>query len=124
MAEIIAGEVQSMYILGDHRVPMMSSWFYKAAHPLALTVTFHIPTHPQVEWTFARELLLDTINGGTSTFRGEGDVGFKRVDFHDRSVVSLHSLALRSRCYRHGFRSLVQVRQTHNGCGAGRGRAS
>jgi hypothetical protein len=87
MAEMISSEVPSTYMLGQYRAPMMSSWFFSAGHPFSLSLTFHVGEHGTVERSFARELLLATLYQESSVFRGQGDVGLKRVQFHDNIEI-------------------------------------
>ncbi len=70
----LSTEVQlSLIVPGATTLPVRARLSYDAYDPYALTVAFHTggaSTSDTVEWTFARELLMD----GVTAPAGEGDV--------------------------------------------------
>lgn len=51
-------------------VPLVASLYYSAEDPYAVRVAFHVGLDEPVEWTFARDLLAEGVEGAT----GLGDV--------------------------------------------------
>ncbi|GAA3832443.1 MULTISPECIES: SsgA family sporulation/cell division regulator [Amycolatopsis] len=56
--------------LDGYDVPVFSRWSYTTADPYAVTLSFRADRGRWVEWCFARDLLVEGLNGPA----GEGDV--------------------------------------------------
>jgi hypothetical protein len=81
---VVERELELQLVLSPERsVPVPALLSYRAADPYAVHVTFHIGTDHPVNWTFARELLVEGV------FRpcGHGDVRVWPTKIGGRAVV-------------------------------------
>ncbi|MFF3332222.1 SsgA family sporulation/cell division regulator [Streptomyces sp. NPDC002888] len=81
---VVERELEIRLVLSPERsVPVPARLSYRSDDPFAVHVTFHINTDHPVEWTFARELLVEGV------FRpcGNGDVRVWPTKVDGRSVV-------------------------------------
>ena len=81
---VVERELELRLILSPERsVPVPARLSYHSDDPYAVHVTFHIGSHHPVNWTFARELLVEGV------FRpcGHGDVRVWPTKSEGRSVV-------------------------------------
>ncbi|MFE3328737.1 SsgA family sporulation/cell division regulator [Streptomyces sp. NPDC059176] len=71
MRESVQAEVMMSFLVSEElsfRIPV--ELLYDTRDPYAVRMTFHLPGDAPATWAFARELLLDGINGPS----GDGDV--------------------------------------------------
>lgn len=71
MRESVQAEVMMNFLVSEElsfRIPVELT--YDTGDPYAVRMTFHLPGDAPATWAFARELLLDGINGPS----GDGDV--------------------------------------------------
>ncbi|WP_330458099.1 SsgA family sporulation/cell division regulator [Streptomyces sp. NBC_00820] len=81
---VVERELELKLILSPERsVPVPARLMYRSDDPYAIHVTFHINSESPVNWTFARELLVEGV------FRpcGHGDVRVWPTKSEGRSVV-------------------------------------
>ncbi|MFG3494408.1 SsgA family sporulation/cell division regulator [Streptomyces sp. NPDC047928] len=81
---VIERELELKLVLSPERsVPVPARLSYRTADPYALHVTFHIGSDHPVNWTFARELLVEGV------FRpcGHGDVRIWPTKVEGRDVI-------------------------------------
>ncbi|MET7284289.1 SsgA family sporulation/cell division regulator [Streptomyces sp. NPDC005573] len=81
---VVERELELKLILSPERsVPVPARLMYRSDDPYAVHVTFHINSESPVNWTFARELLVEGV------FRpcGQGDVRVWPTKSEGRSVV-------------------------------------
>lgn len=84
MHTVVERELELNLVLSPERsVPVPARLSYRAADPYAVHITFHIGSAHPVDWTFARELLVEGV------FRpcGHGDVRVWPTKVSGRSVV-------------------------------------
>ncbi|MFD7627816.1 SsgA family sporulation/cell division regulator [Streptomyces sp. NPDC059851] len=83
---VVERELEIRLVLSpDRSVPVPARLVYRADDPYAVHVTFHTGSSAPVNWTFARELLVEGV------FRpcGHGDVRIWPAKLEDRSVLCL-----------------------------------
>ncbi|GHC95847.1 sporulation protein SsgA [Streptomyces finlayi] len=83
---VVERELELNLVLSPERtIPVPARLVYRTSDPYAVHVTFHIGSDYPVNWTFARELLVDGV------FRpcGHGDVRIWPTKVDGRSVVCL-----------------------------------
>jgi hypothetical protein len=83
---VVERELELNLVLSPERtIPVPARLMYRTSDPYAVHVTFHIGSDYPVNWTFARELLVDGV------FRpcGHGDVRIWPTKVDGRSVVCL-----------------------------------
>ncbi|MFE1879401.1 SsgA family sporulation/cell division regulator [Streptomyces diastatochromogenes] len=81
---VVERELELRLILSPERsVPVPARLSYRSDDPYAIHITFHINSEHPVNWTFARELLVEGV------FRpcGQGDVRVWPTKVEGRSVV-------------------------------------
>ncbi|MEU8886894.1 SsgA family sporulation/cell division regulator [Streptomyces sp. NPDC048442] len=81
---VVERELELNLVLSPERtIPVPARLMYRTNDPYAVHMTFHIGTDYPVNWTFARELLIDGV------FRpcGHGDVRIWPTKVDGRSVV-------------------------------------
>ncbi|MFD7136637.1 SsgA family sporulation/cell division regulator [Streptomyces sp. NPDC059894] len=81
---VVERELEVGLVLSPERsVPVPARLGYRSDDPFAVHITFHIDSERPVEWTFARELLVEGV------FRpcGHGDVRVWPAKAHGRGVV-------------------------------------
>ncbi|MGW0879563.1 SsgA family sporulation/cell division regulator [Streptomyces sp. NPDC002671] len=81
---VVERELELKLILSpEHSIPVPALLSYRSDDPYAVHITFHINSEHPVNWTFARELLLEGV------FRpcGHGDVRVWPAKAEGRSVV-------------------------------------
>jgi hypothetical protein len=81
---VVERELELNLVLSPERsVPVPARLSYRTDDPYAVHVTFHINSEHPVDWTFARELLVEGV------FRpcGQGDVRVLPTKAEGRSVV-------------------------------------
>ncbi|MEU5213754.1 SsgA family sporulation/cell division regulator [Streptomyces sp. NPDC020742] len=86
MHTVVERELELCLVLApDRSIPVPARLTYRSDDPYAVHVTFHIGSDTPVEWTFARELLVEGV------FRpcGEGDVRVWPTKVDGRSLVCL-----------------------------------
>ncbi|MFE9808060.1 SsgA family sporulation/cell division regulator [Streptomyces sp. NPDC005548] len=84
MHTVVERELELKLVLSPERsIPVPARLSYRTDDPYAVHITFHIGTDHPVEWTFARELLVEGV------FRpcGHGDVRVWPTKVGGRSVV-------------------------------------
>ncbi|MER5443222.1 SsgA family sporulation/cell division regulator [Streptomyces sp. NPDC002790] len=84
MHTVVERELELKLVLSPERsIPVPARLTYRTDDPYAVHVTFHIGSHHPVNWTFARELLVEGV------FRpcGHGDVRVWPTKVDGRSVV-------------------------------------
>lgn len=83
---VIERELELKLVLSPERtIPVPAKLLYLAADPYAVHVTFHTGSSTPVNWTFARELLVEGV------FRpcGHGDVRIWPVKIDNQSVLCM-----------------------------------
>ncbi|MGW7006941.1 SsgA family sporulation/cell division regulator [Streptomyces sp. NPDC054933] len=86
MHTVVERELELNLVLSPERsVPVPARLVYRADDPFAVHITFHIGSNSPVNWTFARELLVEGV------FRpcGHGDVRIWPTKVEGRSVICL-----------------------------------
>jgi hypothetical protein len=86
MQTVVESELELNLVLSpEHSVPVPARLIYRSDDPFAVNITFHIGSDSPVNWTFARELLVEGV------FRpcGHGDVRIWPTKVEGRSVVCL-----------------------------------
>jgi len=86
MHTVVERELELGLVLSPERsIPVPARLAYRTDDPYAVHISFHIGTEAPVNWTFARELLIEGI------FRpcGEGDVRVWPTKAGDRSVIRM-----------------------------------
>lgn len=84
MHTVVERELELKLVLSPERsIPVPARLSYRTDDPYAVHITFHIGSHHPVNWTFARELLVEGV------FRpcGHGDVRVWPTKVDGRSVV-------------------------------------
>ena len=84
MNTVVERELELNLVLSPERsIPVPARLVYRAEDPYAVHITFHIGSEQPVNWTFARELLVEGV------FRpcGHGDVRIWPTKVDGRSVV-------------------------------------
>ncbi|MFP3992123.1 SsgA family sporulation/cell division regulator [Streptomyces sp. E11-3] len=84
MHTVVERELELKLVLSPERsIPVPARLTYRTDDPYAVHITFHIGSEQPVNWTFARELLVEGV------FRpcGHGDVRVWPTKFDGRSVV-------------------------------------
>ncbi|MEB8337947.1 SsgA family sporulation/cell division regulator [Streptomyces endophyticus] len=84
MHTVVERELELKLVLSPERsIPVPARLTYRTDDPYAVHITFHIGSHHPVNWTFARELLVEGV------FRpcGHGDVRVWPTKVDGRSVV-------------------------------------
>ena len=84
MNTVVERELELKLVLSPERsIPVPARLSYRTADPYAVHITFHIGSNHPVNWTFARELLVEGV------FRpcGHGDVRVWPTKVDGRSVV-------------------------------------
>ncbi|MFJ6565878.1 SsgA family sporulation/cell division regulator [Streptomyces sp. NPDC091292] len=84
MHTVVERELELKLVLSPERsIPVPARLIYRTDDPYAVHITFHIGTDHPVNWTFARELLVEGV------FRpcGHGDVRVWPTKVDGRSVV-------------------------------------
>ncbi|RII19776.1 Sporulation and cell division protein [Streptomyces sp. YIM 130001] len=84
MNTVVERELELNLVLSPERsIPVPARLLYRADDPYAVHITFHIGSEQPVNWTFARELLVEGV------FRpcGHGDVRIWPTKVDGRSVV-------------------------------------
>jgi Streptomyces sporulation and cell division protein, SsgA len=69
----------------EHSVPVPARLTYRADDPFAVHISFHIGSETPVNWTFARELMVE----GVYRPSGQGDVRIWPTRAEGRSVVCI-----------------------------------
>jgi hypothetical protein len=86
MHTVVERELQLNLVLSPERsVPVPARLLYRADDPFAVHVAFHVGSDAPVNWTFARELLID----GVFRPSGHGDVRIWPAKVEGRNVVCL-----------------------------------
>ncbi|MGW1910614.1 SsgA family sporulation/cell division regulator [Streptomyces sp. NPDC002076] len=83
---VVERELELRLILSPERgIPVPARLSYRSDDPYAVHITFHINSESPVDWTFARDLLVEGV------FRpcGQGDVRVWPTKVEGRSVVLL-----------------------------------
>jgi len=84
MHTVVERELELILVLSpEHSVPVPARLSYRTDDPYAVHVTFHIGSDHPVNWTFARELLVE----GVLRPCGHGDVRVWPTQVAGRSVV-------------------------------------
>ncbi|MDH2390451.1 MULTISPECIES: SsgA family sporulation/cell division regulator [Streptomyces] len=81
---VVERELELKLVLSPERsIPVPARLTYRTDDPYAVHITFHIGSDHPVDWTFARELLVEGV------FRpcGQGDVRIWPTKYEGRSVV-------------------------------------
>ncbi|MFJ3229465.1 SsgA family sporulation/cell division regulator [Streptomyces sp. NPDC086787] len=81
---VVERELEVRLVLSpEHSVPVPARLGYRTADPYAVQVTFHVNSAQPVNWTFARELLVEGV------FRecGQGDVRVWPARVAGRGVI-------------------------------------
>ncbi|MFJ3302680.1 SsgA family sporulation/cell division regulator [Streptomyces sp. NPDC086549] len=83
---VVERELELKLVLSPERsVPVPARLTYRTDDPYAVHITFHITSEHPVDWTFARELLVE----GVFRACGDGDVRVWPTRVEGRSVVLL-----------------------------------
>ncbi|MGW7576099.1 SsgA family sporulation/cell division regulator [Streptomyces sp. NPDC054765] len=86
MHTVVERELELGLVLSPERsIPVPARLMYRTDDPFAVHVAFHIGSHSPVDWTFARELLIEGV------FRpcGDGDVRVWPAKLDGRSLVCI-----------------------------------
>ena len=84
MHTVVERELEIDLVLSpEHSIPVPARLSYRADDPYAVSITFHIGTGSPVEWTFARELLVE----GVFRPSGQGDVRVWPTKVEGRNVI-------------------------------------
>ncbi|GAA2607804.1 SsgA family sporulation/cell division regulator [Streptomyces tubercidicus] len=86
MCTVVQRELELGLVVSPERsIPVPAQLSYRTDDPYAVHVAFHIGSDSPVNWTFARELLVEGV------FRpcGEGDVRVWPTKVHGRSLVCI-----------------------------------
>ncbi|UQA95188.1 SsgA family sporulation/cell division regulator [Streptomyces halobius] len=86
MHTVVERELELGLVLSpEHSIPVPARLTYRTDDPYAVHVTFHIGSDSPVNWTFARELLVEGV------FRpcGQGDVRVWPTKLDGRSLVCM-----------------------------------
>ncbi|WNI15708.1 SsgA family sporulation/cell division regulator [Actinacidiphila sp. ITFR-21] len=86
MQTVVERELEMQLVLSPERsIPVPARLAYRSADPYAVHITFHVGSDTPVQWTFARELLVEGV------FRpcGHGDVRIWPTKVSGRSVICL-----------------------------------
>lgn len=75
----------SLVLSPERSVPVPARLTYRADDPFAVHISFHIGSEAQVNWTFARELMVE----GVYRPSGQGDVRIWPTKAEGRSVVCI-----------------------------------
>ncbi|MCX4676910.1 SsgA family sporulation/cell division regulator [Streptomyces sp. NBC_01433] len=84
MLNVVERELELKLVLSPERsIPVPARLVYRADDPYAVHIAFHIGSDSPVNWTFARELLVEGV------FRpcGHGDVRIWPTKIDDRNVI-------------------------------------
>ncbi len=86
MRTVVERELELTLVLSPERsVPVPARLVYRTDDPFAVHITFHVGTDSPVNWTFARELLVE----GVFRPSGHGDVRIWPTKVEGRSVICL-----------------------------------
>lgn len=86
MHTVVESELELNLVLSpEHSVPVPARLSYRADDPFAVHVAFHVGSEAPVNWTFARDLLVE----GVFRPSGHGDVRIWPTKVEGRSVVCL-----------------------------------
>lgn len=86
MQTVVERELEMQLVLSPERsIPVPARLAYRTDDPYAVHITFHIGSDAPVNWTFARELIVEGV------FRpcGHGDVRIWPTKVNARSVICL-----------------------------------
>ncbi|WP_329163488.1 SsgA family sporulation/cell division regulator [Streptomyces sp. NBC_01717] len=84
MHTVVERELELRLVLSPERsIPVPARLTYRTEDPYAVHITFHIGTDYPVDWTFARELLVD----GVFRSSGHGDVRIWPTKIQRRSII-------------------------------------
>lgn len=84
MQTVVERELEMQLVLSPERsIPVPAKLVYRADDPFAVHVTFHVGSDAPVNWTFARELIVEGV------FRpcGHGDVRIWPTKVDGRSII-------------------------------------
>ncbi len=86
MDTVVERELELNLVLSpEHTVPVRARLIYRADDPFAVHIVFHSGSDAPVDWTFARDLLVE----GVFRPSGHGDVRVWPTKVEGRSVVCL-----------------------------------
>jgi hypothetical protein len=86
MHTVVERELEMQLVLSPERsIPVPARLAYRTDDPFAVHITFHVGSDAPVNWTFARELIVEGV------FRpcGHGDVRIWPTKINGRSVICL-----------------------------------
>jgi hypothetical protein len=86
MQTVVERELEMQLVLSPERsIPVPALLAYRADDPYAVHITFHVGSDAPVNWTFARELIVEGV------FRpcGHGDVRIWPTKVNGRSVICM-----------------------------------
>lgn len=86
MQTVVERELEMQLVLSPERsIPVPARLAYRSADPYAVHITFHVGSDAPVNWTFARELIVEGV------FRpcGHGDVRIWPTKVNGRGVICL-----------------------------------
>lgn len=86
MQNVVERELEMQLVLSPERsIPVPARLAYRSHDPYAVHITFHVGSDAPVNWTFARELIVEGV------FRpcGHGDVRIWPTKVNGRSVICL-----------------------------------
>lgn len=68
MHTVVERELELHLVLSpEHSIPVPARLRYRADDPYAVRITFHVGSDHPVNWTFARELLVEGCSGRAAT---------------------------------------------------------
>lgn len=86
MRTMVERELELNLVLSpEHSVPVPARLTYRADDPFAVHISFHVGSDTPVNWTFARELLVEGVHRPS----GQGDVRIWPTRAEGRSVVCI-----------------------------------
>ncbi|MCD9141511.1 SsgA family sporulation/cell division regulator [Streptomyces albireticuli] len=86
MHTVVERELELNLVLSpDHSIPVPARLSYRSADPYAVHISFHVTSDSPVNWTFARELLVE----GVFRPSGHGDVRVWPTHADGRSLVCM-----------------------------------
>ncbi|WP_405582094.1 SsgA family sporulation/cell division regulator [Streptomyces sp. NBC_01190] len=86
MLTVVERELEMQLVLSPERsIPVPTRLAYRPADPYAVHITFHVGSATPVNWTFARELIVEGVFRPT----GSGDVRIWPTKTDGRSVICL-----------------------------------
>jgi hypothetical protein len=86
MQTVVERELEMQLVLSpEHSIPVPVRLAYRTGDPYAVHITFHVGSDTPVNWTFARELIVE----GVFRPSGHGDVRIWPTKVNGRGVICL-----------------------------------